>query len=781
MAKDVKMFYIEDDIKKVQTKPNLYLQNYGPEGVFHLGREIFQNSFDECTDQESEGNSIYISYDILSEMVTCEDNGRGFPEKDYPLDIFCTKLQSGSKFNRDQGGNSSGEFGVGMTVVNALSSFFELTSYREKENTKHVITFKDGEKVDDKQTKRGKNDPVHGSRVRFIINKNFLGKNAVMPYKDMIEWFNHMMHFVRKKNLKVKIEIYEGFKCKESYKLKAKPFEELLDKIVTDTKFSPKCSFECDKTIKETIRKSVIDPETQKVKIVEKVLDKEIHMDIALRYCPESITFYDSYCNWRHTVDGGIHQDTFDKCFCSYIQTKAKESMSDAQKEKYPVLWEDIRSGLCCVINLSTDTQVNFVGNAKTKIGNKELIPYFTEMINAELDKFFKEHQNILNEYVKIVRMNAKARVEAAKIKVATQKERINTFKEHEMKNYIRCNNTGKKWKELSIVEGDSASSAARNGCDPDTQAFFLLRGVTANPFKCSLAEIMDPKTGNKEWRELVSIMRCGIGPKFDINKLYFNRINILTDADVDGAFISQGILGFFYLYFRPIIEAGMLYKVFSPLYKLDDKEHPYVANKYEMIKLHQKAISKNYKIKDEFSDKPLNKDDMKEFLEDTYDFRDNLIRLSKNLGNVDKFLVEVIVAQLTILGIINEDGTHEDLQEVFSNKKFIRTFMGRIQKEFPEITLHENEVLSGIVNGRAYSIKISERFIRKSKDLIPVYKKYGYKLHVSEKKRDPKIMTIGQFIDDTLKYTPPILVRYKGLGNPTACRDKTSLIAGKF
>ena len=109
MAKDVKMFYIEDDIKKVQTKPNLYLQNYGPEGVFHLGREIFQNSFDECTDQESEGNSIYISYDILSEMVTCEDNGRGFPEKDYPLDIFCTKLQSGSKFTRDQGGASSGE------------------------------------------------------------------------------------------------------------------------------------------------------------------------------------------------------------------------------------------------------------------------------------------------------------------------------------------------------------------------------------------------------------------------------------------------------------------------------------------------------------------------------------------------------------------------------------------------------------------------------------------------------------------------------------------------
>ena len=115
-----------------------------------------------------------------------------------------------------------------------------------------------------------------------------------------------------------------------------------------------------------------------------------------------------------------------------------------------------------------------------------------------------------MNDYVKIVRMNAKARVEAAKIKVATQKERINTFKEHEMKNYIRCNNTGKKWKELSIVEGDSASSAARNGCDPDTQAFFLLRGVTANPFKCSLAEIMDPKTGNIS---IVHWPRSGVCP----------------------------------------------------------------------------------------------------------------------------------------------------------------------------------------------------------------------------------------------------------------------------
>ena len=112
MAKDVKMMYIEDDIKKIQTKTNLYIQQYGPQGAFHLAREIIQNSIDEVIDPESNGSSINITYDILSDKLTCEDDGRGFPETDYPLDIFCTKNQSGSKFFRNQGGDSAGEFGV---------------------------------------------------------------------------------------------------------------------------------------------------------------------------------------------------------------------------------------------------------------------------------------------------------------------------------------------------------------------------------------------------------------------------------------------------------------------------------------------------------------------------------------------------------------------------------------------------------------------------------------------------------------------------------------------
>lgn len=120
MAKDVKMMYIEDDIKKIQTKTNLYIQQYGPQGAFHLAREIIQNSIDEVIDPESNGSTINISYDILNDKLTCEDDGRGFPETDYSLDIFFTRNQSGSKFFRDQGGDSAGEFGV-VTGANKTS------------------------------------------------------------------------------------------------------------------------------------------------------------------------------------------------------------------------------------------------------------------------------------------------------------------------------------------------------------------------------------------------------------------------------------------------------------------------------------------------------------------------------------------------------------------------------------------------------------------------------------------------------------------------------------
>lgn len=650
--------------------------------------------------------------------------------------------------------------GVGLTVVNALSDRFVITSFREQEGYKHTIVFEDGEKVKDEKVPLKKTDPSHGSSISFIPSKKYLGSNTVIPYKEMIEWVNKMTYFVRKKKMKIKLDVFKNGKLKETYTFKPKKFDELLESIASDTKYSPKCSFSGDSVIKENVRKSII-AEDGKVITKNVSITKNIHLDVAIRYVPDSVTYYDSYCNYTNTTDGGIHQDAVERCFCTYMQNKTKATMTESQKEKTPILWDDIRSGLCCVVNLSTNAQVGFVGNAKTKIGSDTLVPYLNEILNREIDKFFTDNQSCLNEFIKIIKLNAKARVEANKVKSAVKKERVNSFTEHSMKNFIRANNTGKKFKELFLVEGNSASGSARNGCDPDTQAFFLFRGVVANSFKCSLSEIMQ----NKELHDLVTVMRCGIGPTFDPNKLYYDRINIFTDADIDGAYISSGMLAFFYKYYRPLIEAGKIYKVFSPLYALADKDHPYVANKAEMVELYHKKLVKNYKLRIKGEKKFMDKDELYNFLMDTYDYRENLIRVAKDMGNVNKYLIESIIAHLVLLDVVRTSEDYDDLKKAFSDQKFVKTLMLNIQKKFPEIINEDETVLSGVVEGKFCSINVSNRFIRKNNGLIPVISEYGYILEVQEKGKDIKEMTIGEFLDDAMKYSLKIKTRFKGLG----------------
>lgn len=318
---------------------------------------------------------------------------------------------------------------------------------------------------------------------------------------------------------------------------------------------------------------------------------------------------------------------------------------------------------------------------------------------------------------------------------------------------------------KVFLCEGESATGAARNASDPYTQAFYMFKGVTANAFKCSLSEIME----NREWNELVKIMRCGIGPSFDIKKLYYDRINILTDADVDGFGISSGMLAFFYRFMRPIIEEGHLYKVFTPLYRTNSKDHEFIHNKSEMISLFHKKISKVYNVKSLFMDDYMSKTDLIDFLEKTYDYRDTLIRISDNAGRVNKFLIEVIAGELVKSGHVRSGNDFTPLDKLFSNQKFITSFMNNIQSKFPEVFLTDDKI-HGVVYGKYYTIKITPRFIKKITDLIPIYLEYGYELKVMEKNNGiPRKITIGEFLDESMKFLDKILFRYKGLGELNA------------
>ena len=754
------MLWIEDDIKKIQTKTNLYIQEYNEEASFHLFREVAQNCFDECEDEDSMGSRTDISYDELTDITVIEDDGRGIPEEDYPLDIFCTKIQSGSKFFRDQGGSSSGEFGVGLTAVNALSDMFRMTVNRD--GYTHTIEFNKGEKVKDEKRPLKKGEKKHGTTVAFKASPAFLGKDTKLPYEAVVDWLTKMSYLL-KTDITITIKKYRGTEIIHSEKFKSQPFEKLLDTIVTDSNYSYKCAFTAKGEIAEEINKREM--KKGKEVLVTKNVMKQVDMEVAFRYTGVNDYYIDSYCNYTNTTDGGVHVESFDKTYCRYIIKKANDSMSDAQKEKLPLLWEDARLGLTVLVNLSTNAMVRFEGNAKKRIGNKDLVPVLNDMVEKALDEFYSNNLTVLNDHIKIVKANAKIRLDMNKLKQAAVKEKVNSFKEHTMKNYIRCNNTGKQWKEIFLVEGDSASGGARDGCDPDTQAFFLLRGVVKNGMKADIVSIKE----NKEWRDFITVCRAGHGPSFDLKKLYFNRINIMTDQDVDGFGISAGALVFLFLYMRPAIEAGLVYKVYTPLYRIDDKNNEFVANKAEMTDIHNKKIVKFYRIKSEYDKEYMSKTDTHTFLEDVFDYSENLHIFAKHAGEVNKFLIETIIAILVNMKVVwmedNEVKT-KDLEATFADQKFIKVFAGHLQKRYKEIIVKPNStIVKAVVNGKQYSVKISRRFVKKAIDLIPIYEKYGLYLTVSEKEAEPKLMSIEEFLDNSKKYLAKILHRYKGLG----------------
>jgi DNA gyrase/topoisomerase IV subunit B len=328
----------------------------------------------------------------------------------------------------------------GMTVVNALSEYFRMTAYREAEKTKHILEFHEGVLVKDemKQNKTGK----HGTIIEFKTSKKYMGDEVELPIDDVKDWVESLFYLnsdnLKSKGISCKLTVYDGMELKDTYKFKPKPFADLINRLIPASlkkkDFTDVCVLKGDTVFIENSKTLVTnDDGTTSVEMED--TEKHIHLDIAFRYCTRtdisSSAEYDTYCNYTNTIDNGTHLEAFDESYCRYIQSKVNDSMSDSQKNKMKVTWDDVRTNLYCVINLSSDAQVGFVGNAKTQISCKELLPYMKEIVTSSLDEYFNTNPSALTEIIKIVKLNVKARMEAAKAKSATQVERLNTFKEH--------------------------------------------------------------------------------------------------------------------------------------------------------------------------------------------------------------------------------------------------------------------------------------------------------------------------------------------------------------
>ena len=236
-----------------------------------------------------------------------------------------------------------------------------------------------------------------------------------------------------------------------------------------------------------------------------------------------------------------------------------------------------------------------------------------------------------------------------------------------------------------------------------------------------------------------------------------------------------MGICGFFALYLPEIVKAGLLYKVFSPLYNIDDKSHPFVQNKGELMEIFMAKIVKSYEITLDNGHK-LSKDELFDFLFDTVDYREDMINL-QSYFKVNKYLIEIIASSLVEWGIVRSINDYDNLDKTFSDQKFITKLMSKLQKKYPEV-IAKNKFIRGVVEGHYVSVEVNNRFIKKLEPFIDIYKTYGSLLTVTEKKGETFDMSIAEFLDMTYKLMPKIITRYKGLNKTSSF--KTSLIAGK-
>ena len=419
--------------------------------------------------------------------------------------------------------------------MNALSTEFSLSTYRG--DYYHTIEFKNGEKVNDIKEKVKKNGKKHGTIVSFISNPYYLGAGSHLPIDKVKEWLE-LMSYQLNYNIEFHIEEWEGLKLVNKEKIKRKGFSDLIFHYIQNPKdlIVQPISLESSKKITEEVKKDVVD-ESGKVKAKKEKMKKDVNLSFAFAYDQSMETDERSFCNFTQTDDGGVHLDSVEEVFCRYFQQQTKDSLSESQKSKMQILFQDVKAGLKLVVNLSTNAQVEFMGNAKNRIQNENLKPVLKDMTQELLTEYFANDSAKLQAIIKVIKANAKARIDLQKAKSVNVSKKIDNFADMELSNFIKCNNTGNAYKELFLIEGrKSAAGSMVNGRDPNTQAIFGFRGVTANAFKKSLAEIME----NGEWKQYVRVLHTGIGASFDIRRLYYDKIIISTDADIDGLIKSR-------------------------------------------------------------------------------------------------------------------------------------------------------------------------------------------------------------------------------------------------
>ena len=536
------------DLEAVRKRPGMYIGGVGARGLHHLLWEIIDNSIDEAL--AGYCNRIVVTLH-KDGSASVEDNGRGIPVEEHPvfkksaLEIVMTKLHAGAKFSKKVYKVSGGLHGVGLSVVNALSEWLEVwvkkngnVYYQRYERGKPVTEIKVVGKAKDTGTKiRFKPDP----EIFEVTEFNY----------DTVAQRLRELAFLNKGVKLILIDERTGRKEEFYSEEGIKGFVALLNK-------------------NKPVLHDIIYYSGEKNGII---------VEVALQFTDTEFETLFAFANNIHTAEGGTHVSGFRAGLTRAINEYGKKNI----KKFTPISGVDVKEGLTAVISVKVP-EPQFEGQTKTKLSNSDVKTVVESITYSNILKWLEEHPSEASKIIEKCLLAMKAR-EAAKRAKELVKKRSDVSLALPGK-LADCSSKNPDERELFIVEGESAGGSAKQARDRRFQAVLPIRGKIINVEKAGFIRALK----NEEIKAIASAIGAGIGKDFDISKVRYKKIIIMTDADVDGAHIRTLLLTFFYRYMRPLIEHGYLYIAQPPLYRVKkgDKIY-YVYSEKELKKLLEK------------------------------------------------------------------------------------------------------------------------------------------------------------------------------------------------